>query len=347
MTKQTREPNVQTGVDLLQLNTFGLSSVAPLFCEVKTVDQLLLLSKRGFFDHEMPFVLGGGSNVLLSETLSLPVLRIGFKGIEVIESDQKSVRVEVQAGEEWHNVVRWAVENQFGGLENLALIPGTAGAAPIQNIGAYGVELKERMEAIRWMDFEGFKQHIFTPDECNFGYRDSIFKNELKGRGVVRSIIMKLTRDEHQLRMDYGSLREVISAHEVENPTIKSVFDAVVAVRQSKLPDPAEIGNAGSFFKNPVISLSQFEELKKNYKNLPGFPDKEGWIKVPAGWLIEAAGWKGKRVGKAGIWHQQALVIVNLGGATASDISSLADSVKEDVYKEFGILLTPEVTLIQ
>lgn len=252
MTKQTREPNVQTGVDLLQLNTFGLSSVAPLFCEVKTVDQLLLLSKRGFFDHEMPFVLGGGSNVLLSETLSLPVLRIGFKGIEVIESDQKSVRVEVQAGEEWHNVVRWAVENQFGGLENLALIPGTAGAAPIQNIGAYGVELKERMEAIRWMDFEGFKQHIFTPDECNFGYRDSIFKNELKGRGVVRSIIMKLTRDEHQLRMDYGSLREVISAHEVENPTIKSVFDAVVAVRQSKLPDPAEIGNAGSFFKNQI-----------------------------------------------------------------------------------------------
>lgn len=347
MTKQSRELQIQSGVDLKQLNTFGLSSVAPLFCEIETVDQLQHLSKRGFFDHGMPFVLGGGSNVLLSETLCLPVLRIGFKGIEVIESDQKSVRVEVQAGEEWHSVVRWAVENQFGGLENLALIPGTAGAAPIQNIGAYGVELKDRIEAVRWTDFEGFKQHIFTPDECNFGYRDSIFKNELKGRGVVTSMIMKLTRDEHQLRMDYGSLQEVISAHGVENPTIESVFEAVVAVRQSKLPDPAETGNAGSFFKNPVITTSHYEELKKSYENLPGYPEKEGWIKVPAGWLIEAVGWKGKRAGKAGIWHKQALVIVNLGGATASDISSLAGSVKEDVLKEFGILLTPEVTLIQ
>lgn len=343
---QTPMPSIRTGVDLKHLNTFGVPSSASLFCEIKSTKQMYLLRESNFFDEFMPFVLGGGSNVLLSEQLKIPVLKTGMKGINIISSEKSSVRVEVKAGEEWHHLVQWAVERDFGGIENLALIPGTVGAAPIQNIGAYGTELKDRMELVEWLDFRDFKVHRFTPQECAFGYRDSIFKNELKGVGMVTAVILRLTSEKHQLRFEYGALREYLREKSVESPTIVSIFEAVVAIRQSKLPDPAVNGNAGSFFKNPVIPISQFEELQQTEKELPGYPDKPGYMKVPAGWLIEKAGWKGRRSGNTGTWSKQALVIVNYGGADAGEILALADSIRLDVLKKFGVALSPEVNLI-
>ena len=343
---QTPMPLIRTGVDLKPLNTFGVPSSASLFCEVESAEQLYLLRDSNFFEEAMPFVLGGGSNVLLSEKLKIPVLKTGMKGIRIVASEMKSVRVEVQGGEEWHHLVKWAVERDFGGIENLAFIPGTVGAAPIQNIGAYGMELKDCIELVEWIDFRDFRTHTFTPEECAFGYRDSIFKNELKGVGMVKAVILKLSRERHDLRYEYGALREYLGESSCETPTLTSIFDAVVAIRRSKLPDPAEIGNAGSFFKNPVLPVSQFEELQQAWNELPGYPDKPGYIKVPAGWLIEKAGWKGRRSGNAGTWSTQALVIVNYGDADAEEILALADSIRLDVLKQFGVALSPEVNLI-
>ncbi|TVQ68239.1 MAG: UDP-N-acetylmuramate dehydrogenase [Balneolaceae bacterium] len=343
----TQKPLILNGVELRSMNTFGVSSVAPLFSEIKSVEELHFLREKGFFDHSLPFVLGGGSNVLFSEKLTRPILKAGMKGVKILSARDGIVRVEVQAGEQWPALVEWAVQKNLGGLENLALIPGTAGAAPIQNIGAYGVELKDLFESLNWTGFSNFSERTFTAEECAFGYRDSIFKQELKGAGIVTSIVLRLTRENHTLNYHYKPLREYLEQRGELKPDIRRIFEAVVSVRQSKLPDPAVTGNAGSFFKNPMISEKQFNEIAELYPEVPGYPDESGFVKVPAAWLIEKAGWKGKRAGETGTWDKQALVIVNHGRAGASEILDFATGIQKDIKEKFGIDLSPEVNVIR
>jgi len=335
----------EKNISLKPYNTFGIDVKSDRFTEVNNVK-----SVREFIQVHTDFhILGGGSNILLIRDLEKPVLKISTKGISVLDehSDEHFVFVQVQAGENWHDFVSWCLKNNFGGLENLSLIPGNVGTSPMQNIGAYGVELKDVFHSLNALEIATGIIRTFDKEACAFGYRDSFFKQEGKNRFIILDVTFRLTRKDHIIKMNYGAIKEELARKAISNPGIKDVSEAVIAIRKSKLPDPKEIGNSGSFFKNPVVSTAHFESLKAVYPDIPNFPVSEDLTKVPAGWLIEQCGFKGKRVGDAGVHKNQALVLVNYGNASGKEIYDLAVTIQNTVQEKFGIALEMEVNILE
>lgn len=332
-------------VDLAPFNTLGISARAERYAEIETLSDIRQVLEHPEARERPLHILGGGSNVLFLGDVEGIVLRVNIRGREVIRQDGESVWVRWGAGENWHDGVRWAVDRGWGGIENLALIPGTVGAAPIQNIGAYGAELSEVFERLTAVDMESGEKRNFNREECRFAYRDSYFKGEGRGRFMVGEVVLRLSR-RPEVNTSYGSLRDHLQKKGVYEPGIRDVFEAVKEIRRGKLPDPGDLANAGSFFKNPVVSGRRFRELQERYPDMPHYPAGEGKIKIPAGWLIEQAGWKGRRVGPVGTYRQQALVIVNHGGASGKQVWDLARKITSEVRETFGIDLAPEVNII-
>ncbi|HEX6982538.1 MAG TPA: UDP-N-acetylmuramate dehydrogenase [Balneolaceae bacterium] len=337
---------VKPDVDLQPYNTLHISAKARRFAAVKTTAQLKEILCHPQTKNHPLLVLGGGSNILFSDDFDGLVLHVEIGGKEVIKETGKHIWLKIGAGENWHQTVRYCVEKGWGGVENLSLIPGTVGAAPIQNIGAYGVELTNVFDRLEAIEIDTGETKIFKKEECRFGYRDSIFKNELKGKYVVTKVVLKLSK-QPEVNTSYGAIQSELEKRGITDPSIMDISDIIIDIRNSKLPNPDELGNAGSFFKNPVVDKSVFDRIKGEYSKVPGYSMSDGKIKVPAGWLIELAGWKGKVVGNTGTYKQQALVIVNHGGATGKEILQLAESIQESVKKKFGIELMPEVNIIQ
>lgn len=331
-------------VSLKKLNTFGIDVSAKYFVEVSSIVELRTLIATSEFRNNERLILGGGSNILFTKNWDGIIVKNNLFGKDIIEESENVVRVRIMSGENWHEAVMWATENGWSGIENLALIPGTVGATPVQNIGAYGVEIKETIETVGVVDLATAEEKEFTESECKFGYRDSIFKNEAKGKYFITYVILKLSKTPN-LRTDYGAIKSQLAEMGIDVPNLANIRDAVIAIRRSKLPDPAVIGNAGSFFKNPIVSQSEFEKLAATYPEIPHFETVEG-IKIPAGWLIEQAGWKGKRLGNVGVHEKQALVIVNHGDASGEEVKNLAYAVIDSVKEKFDIQLEPEVTIL-
>lgn len=335
---------IQDNISLKTYNTFGIDVSANQFCNVETLNDL----KKVLSSHSEKelFILGGGSNMLLTKDIEALVLYINLKGIEIVSQTETDVLVKANAGENWHEFVMWCIDNDFGGVENLSLIPGNVGTAPIQNIGAYGVELKDVFVSCEALKIEDQTLVSFDKDDCQFGYRESVFKQHYKGQYIITSVTFKLTKSQHKINIDYGAIKNQLEASQVNFPEIKDVSDAVIAIRQSKLPDPNEIGNSGSFFKNPIISLDHFNTLKTQFTEIPHYVVSPTEIKVPAGWLIEKAGFKGKRFDNYGVHEKQALVLVNYGGASGSAIHKLALLIQDTVKRIFDIQIEMEVNVI-
>ena len=335
---------IRKNVSLKDLNTFGIAANARFFCEITTVEEL----KQALDLREYPekIILGGGSNMLIVKDIEALVIHIGIKGIQVVEESGEVAIVKAMAGENWHTFVLWTLEQGYGGLENLSLIPGNTGTAPIQNIGAYGVELKDVFKCCQAINTETLEIRTFNKEECGFGYRDSFFKNGGKGKYVVISVTLKLSKKNHRIQTSYGSIESELLANGIQNPTIKDISDAVISIRKSKLPDPNELGNSGSFFKNPVLHKKEFDSFINNHPEAPFYKVAENEFKIPAGWLIEQCGFKGKRFGDAGVHKNQALVLVNYGNATGREIMDLATSIQKSVFKKFQIPIGPEVNII-
>ena len=334
--------NILKNISLKPFNTFGIDVKARQFVDIISIDELKEIIKK---ENEF-FLLGGGSNLLLTDDIQKTVIHINTKGIEVIRETNDHVYVKVHAGENWHHFVLWCIEHNYGGVENLSLIPGNVGTAPIQNIGAYGVELKDVMHSLEALEIESVVAKIFSNKECEFGYRNSVFKNKLKGKYVITSVTFELTKNTHKLNSSYGAIQTELDKNKIKNPTIKDISDAVITIRQSKLPDPEEIGNSGSFFKNPVISICDFKRLQKEYPKIPHYVISNKEIKVPAGWLVEQCGFKGKRFGDAGVHKNQALVLVNYGKATGKEILELSKKIQSSVLEKFRIKLDAEVNIL-
>lgn len=331
---------------LKNYNTFGIAAKARHFVSINSVNQLqnVLLLK----EYPKKLIFGGGSNMLITKDVDALVIHINLKGKEIINKNDGTgtALVKAWAGENWHEFVLWTLENNFGGLENLSLIPGNVGSAPIQNIGAYGVELKDTFESCEALEIKTGKIKTFLLQDCRFGYRDSVFKGEAKNQFIILNVTFRLTTKNHQIKTSYGAIEETLNEWGITNPNVKNISDAVIAIRKSKLPDPAEIGNSGSFFKNPVVGKKEFEKFAVKHPNAPFFKVSEDEIKIPAGWLIEQAGFKGARFGDAGVHAKQALVLVNYGNATGSEIWDLAMQVQKTVHEKFGILIEPEVNIL-
>ncbi len=336
---------IHKNISLKNYNTFGIDAKARFFCEISTLEHLSEALKLQGYDEK--FIIGGGSNLLLTKTISGLVLHINMKGKEIVAENEDNVTIKVMAGENWHQLVLWTIEKDFGGLENMSLIPGKAGAAPIQNIGAYGVELKDSFHSCEAMDISTQRIKTFSKDECRFGYRESFFKNEGLGKYIITSINLKLTKRNHKLHTTYGAIDKELEAIGIKNPTIKDISNVVITIRKSKLPDPKVLGNSGSFFKNPIIDKTEFLAFSKKYPDAPFFKIASNEYKIPAGWLIEQCGFKGKRFGNAGVHANQALVIVNYGKATGEEILTLADQIVNDVYSKFNIRIFYEVHIVK
>ena len=336
--------HITHNISLKPFNTFGIDVKAKSFFDITSIEELCKVLKD---QHSKPiFVLGGGSNMLLTQDIEALVLHINLKGIKIINENENTVVVKAMAGENWHNFVLWCLRNNYGGVENLSLIPGNIGTAPIQNIGAYGVELKDIFVSCEAIYIKDQSTKTFSKEDCNFGYRESIFKQELKGQYIITSVNLELSKTGHQLHMDYGVIKNQLETLNIKKPTIQNISEAVIAIRQSKLPDPSKIGNSGSFFKNPVIPIEQFNQLQVNFPNMPSYKVSEEYIKVPAGWLIEKAGFKGKRFKNYGVHYKQALVLVNYGDANGKDIFELAKLIQKTVKQIFNISIETEVNII-
>jgi len=315
-------------------------------------DKLILIDHLNDIDEALrkfssAYILGGGSNVLVTKShIAQTILKINLKGKRVIKEEDDYCLVEANAGEVWHDLVLWAVDRDLGGIENLSFIPGLVGAAPIQNIGAYGVELKDVLHSVSVYDRKHHCLKVFHGSECQFGYRDSIFKSSYKNWYVVTSIILRLSKNFHALKTEYGAIQEKLKDRNILEPTIQDISSVIIEIRKQKLPDPSELGNAGSFFKNPIIPIDVFEKIKSKFDTMPNYPVSKDYVKVPAGWLIEQCGWKGKRVGHTGCYKNQALVIVNYGEATGQEIEAHAKIVQQSVFDKFGIEINPEVNIL-
>ena len=335
--------HIQQNISLKSYNTFGIECEARYFVSVHTIEELqeaLALPK-----YLKKFLLGGGSNMLLTGPIDALVIHVNLKGISIENQDQDFIHLCCMAGENWHDFVLHCIDNNYGGLENMSLIPGNVGTAPIQNIGAYGVELKDVFIKCDAIEIATFKEVSFTHQECNFGYRNSIFKTTHKGKYVITRVTFKLTKNNHKIQTQYGAINEHLSMNNSTSPTIKQVSDAVIAIRQSKLPDPKKLGNSGSFFKNPVVDSKTFEAFHTKFPEAPFYALANSEFKIPAGWLIEQAGFKAKRYGDAGVHKNQALVLVNYGNATGAQIWELALKIQQKVAKDFGITIEPEVNV--
>ncbi len=329
---------------LKNLNTFGFNVKAKQYLAVENEENLKNILKKTYADEI--FVLGGGSNILLTGDLDFTVLHINLKGISVVNESQDTVIIKAKAGENWHDFVQYCIAKDYGGLENLSLIPGNVGTAPIQNIGAYGVELQDYFVECEAINRQTLETKTFTKEECNFGYRNSVFKNELKNQYIITSVTFRLTKKLHQLHLNYGSISQKLAEMNVEHPTIKEVAEAVIKIRQEKLPDPKQLGNSGSFFKNPIIDKKAFEQLTEKFPEAKYYKISENQYKIPAGWLIDHAGFKGFRKNDAGVHKRQALVLVNYGNATGKEILELANKIKSTIKETYAIDLEMEVNVI-
>ncbi|AUC15281.1 UDP-N-acetylenolpyruvoylglucosamine reductase [Tenacibaculum sp. SZ-18] len=335
--------NIQENISLKKYNTFGVNVNAKRFISVDSVYKLQQLLK----DEKDLFLLSGGSNMLLTKNIEKLVVHLNIKGISIDKEDDNFVYLTVNAGENWHEFVLWSIEQGYGGIENLSLIPGNVGTCPIQNIGAYGVEVKDTITKVEAIEIETNKLVSFSNEDCAFGYRNSVFKNDAKGKYIITSVGFQLSKSKHKLNTSYGAIEKELSKRNIQNPSLKDISDAVIAIRQSKLPDPNEIGNSGSFFKNPIISIELFHELKSKYPTLPSYPVSDSEVKIPAGWLIEQSGFKGKRFGEYGVHEKQALVLVNYGNANGEEIYQLAQHIQNTVKENFKIGLEIEVNIIR
>lgn len=335
---------IQNQFSLKNYNTFGIEAKARQFVAVHSVAELRTILMAHANDEK--FILGGGSNMLLTQDVNALVIHIDLKGKKIIKEDDDHIWVEGQAGENWHDFVLWTIGQDFGGLENMSLIPGNVGTTPVQNIGAYGVEMKDTFVCCEAMHIETFEMKTFTKEACAFGYRESIFKNEVKGQYIITSVVFKLTKRNHHINTSYGDIQSELTQKGIVNPTLKDVSNAVIAIRQSKLPNPKELGNSGSFFKNPILPKSDFDKIHAKFPEMRFFTVSDSEVKVPAGWLIEQAGFKGKRFGDAGVHKNQALVLVNYGHATGQEILNLSKEIQKNIRDTFGISIEAEVNII-
>lgn len=331
---------IQKNISLKPFNTFGLDVKAHTFITITSVNDLI----KAISNKDNYFILGGGSNMLLTKDVEKTVLFINIKGIKIIKEEKELVYVEANAGENWHDFVLWSLKNDFGGIENLSLIPGNVGTCPIQNIGAYGVEVKDTISVINAIEIKTGQQIQFKNEVCKFGYRNSIFKNEEKGNYIITSVIFKFSKVNHKLQANYGAIQTELVANGIVTPTIQTISKAIIRIRNSKLPDPKKIGNSGSFFKNPVIDKKLFLVLQKENETMPFYTVNKGY-KIPAGWLIEQCSFKGKRYGDAGVHKKQALVLVNYGNATGIEILALAKKIQREVENRFQVYLEMEVNI--
>ncbi len=331
-------------ISLKKYNTFGIEASAHHFVHVQSEEDLrkALLLK----EYPQKLILGGGSNMLITGDVHALVIHMDIRGIQLVSETDGEVVLKVMGGENWHQLVLWTLEKGYGGLQNLSLIPGNTGTAPIQNIGAYGVELKDIFECCEAMDRDSLEIKTFSRDDCRFGYRESFFKNEGKDRYILTSVSFRLTKKDHHIQTEYGDIEAELAAHSRLPPSIKDVSDAVIAIRRRKLPDPAVLGNSGSFFKNPVLSAEEFSIFTREHPSAPYYSVADNSFKVPAGWMIEQCGFKGKRFGDAGVHSRQALVLVNHGNATGQDILNLASNIQKTVLDRFGVRILPEVNII-
>ena len=332
--------NIQTNYSLKNWNTFGIEENAAAFVSVDTIDNLKSALQNP--DYNEYFILGGGSNLLLTQPLPGLCIHVNLKGVTVLEENNEEVIVEAQAGENWHAFVCWTLDKGYGGLENLSLIPGNVGTAPIQNIGAYGVELKDVFVSCTALNRNNLTVQDFDLAQADFGYRSSYFKTHGKDQYIICAVRFRLTKCNHRLATSYGAISSALGD---TTPSPQNIAKAVIAIRQSKLPDPTQLGNSGSFFKNPVLSKDDFNQLQENYPELPHYPQVNGTVKVPAGWLIDTLGFKGKRRGDAGVHEHQALVLVNHGNARGNEILALAQEIQAAVKTTFGIALEAEVNI--
>lgn len=335
--------NIHENVSLKPYNTFGLDVNAKYFIEIKQLNDLKEIVKANKSDKL--FILGGGSNMLLTKDINKIVVKLDLQGISVLEETNDYVLVEAQAGENWHEFVLWCIEHNYGGVENLSLIPGNVGTTPIQNIGAYGVEIKDVMHSCKALDMKTLEIVEFTNAQCQFGYRESVFKNELKDKYIIISTSFKLTKQNHVLKVDYGAIKGQLEEKNITEPSIKDISDAVIEIRESKLPNPKEIGNSGSFFKNPIVDKATFLRLQNAYPKMPFYTVSDEEVKIPAGWLIETSGFKGYRLGDAGVHEKQALVLVNYGKAEGGQIKKLSETIQREVYNLFGVSIQAEVNI--
>jgi UDP-N-acetylmuramate dehydrogenase len=332
---------IQFNQSLLNYNTFGVDVIATAFVEVDDVAELQNILKK----NTLPiFILGGGSNVLLTKDVDALVIKNNILGKTIVAETDDFVIIEAGAGENWHELVLWTLENDLFGLENLSLIPGLVGAAPIQNIGAYGVELKEVFTKLEAVNLATGEIAVFSKEECEFGYRESIFKKALKGKYCISKVYLKLHKNP-AVNISYGAIEDTLQEMEVKKPTPQDVSKAVIKIRSSKLPDPKVLNNSGSFFKNPEIDQATFESLQNQFPNIVFYTLLDNRVKIPAGWLIEQCGWKGKQIGKVGCHAEQALVLINYGGASGQELLDHAKKVADSVKEKFGISLTPEVNV--
>ncbi len=335
---------LQSNFSLKNYNTFGIEAKAKQFTAVHSLAELKTVLVEN--PTEKKFILGGGSNMLLTQDIDALVIHIDLKGKKIIEENDDFVWVESQAGENWHEFVLWTIDQNFGGLENMSLIPGNVGTTPVQNIGAYGAEIKDLFISCQAMAISNQEMRTFQNEECHFGYRESIFKNEVKDQYIITSVVFKLTKHHHKINTSYGDILGELEKNNIQNPSLKDVSNAVIAIRQSKLPDPKELGNSGSFFKNPIVLKSDFKKIYQQFPDMKYFEVSATEVKVPAGWLIEQAGFKGKRFGDAGVHKNQALVLVNYGNATGQEILAVSKNIQDTVFSTFGIHIEAEVNVI-
>jgi UDP-N-acetylmuramate dehydrogenase len=337
---------LQENFPLKDITTFHAKVFAKQYAEFTSVNELkeILLSPN--VKGKQFMILGGGSNVLFTGDYNGIIIRNAIKGIEIVKEQGDDIYIKANSGEKWHDFVLYCVSHNYGGVENLSLIPGTVGAGPIQNIGAYGVELKDTLFELEALNINTLEVKKFSNEDCKFGYRESIFKGEQKGKYIITAVTLKLKKNPKKLNTTYGTISKELEAMGIANPTISDISKAVISIRSSKLPDPEKLGNAGSFFKNPIIPNAQFEKLKAQFPDIVSFPAHEGHTKLAAGWLIEQCGWKGKRIGDAGVHKDQALVLVNYGDATGKEIYDLSTKVIESVTEKFGVLLEREVNMV-
>ena len=335
---------IKTNFSLKKYNTFGIEAKAKQFAAVHSIAELKTVLEEN--KSENKFILGGGSNMLLTKDVDALVIHIDLKGKRITAENEDHVWVESQAGENWHEFVLWTIDQDFGGLENMSLIPGNVGTTPVQNIGAYGTEIKDTFISCEALTTINQELKTFTKQECHFGYRESIFKNEVKDQYIITSVVFKLTKRNHNINTSYGDITNELAKNNITNPSLKDISNAVITIRQSKLPDPKELGNSGSFFKNPILLKTDFEKIHHQFPEMKYYDISETEVKVPAGWLIEEAGFKGKRFGDAGIHKKQALVLVNYGNATGQEILNVSKNIQETIFKTFGIHIEAEVNVI-
>jgi len=328
---------------LQKKHTFGLSAHAQALVKVHNLQELK--SALGL-DYKKKMILGGGSNLIFTKDYKGLIIELGIKGIHVEREFKNSIHLKVGAGENWHQTVLWALKHNYGGLENLSLIPGKVGASPIQNIGAYGVEVKDVFVKLKALEISTGKVKTFYKKDCQFGYRDSIFKNKGKGKYIIIEVYFKLSKNLHRINTSYGAIKTELVKKKIKNPSIQDVSSAVIKIRQSKLPDPNKIGNSGSFFKNPIISNSKFKSILKKYPELVHYKLSDGKVKLAAGWMIDQCKWKGKSIGGIMVHPKQALVLTNQGDGSAKDLQKMIAKVIQSVEKRYAVTLEPEVNLV-